>query len=784
MALQLRRGHTSSLGKTIATSFAVLALIVQPFAAVTIQKASAASGGDPCTATNTFTDQAALRTELASGALGEVCLGSSMALTAPLTISRALTVYGQGNVVSPVAGYSGSDNLILISAGHSTVNNLVVDGSVGGSKVANLQGIQVYSKNAGQASATLNNVEARNHSKAGIHANGAAITVNNVKTSNNGATNGGIHLGKGSGVAVVGSVTVTGQSVHTSEPMAIYTDKNGAVTDNGQYNRSGLFGYYAWTLKAAPAAPSITTPASGSTITASSTTAQWAAVSGSTTVQSPAKYEYRVDGGMVEAVPVPATTAELTGLTNGSHTFEVRSVAASGAASAWASTTFTANVNQVPTLTVATPTEGSYASTKPSGNKLRITGTFTDDVKANYATFQLVYRGNSKAIGTIYGYGSVFNPAATYADAAGNYSYDLAVPADLEDGEYSLFYTGTDFTGGITSRMERKIFIDNKAPTFAIITPSNGSTVNGTQRISATITDVSDITKVLMNVGDGKGSYVWEAGKSNNKVTRDGDTFYIDIDTATLPEGASYVVLRATDGAGNTRYYNNNAGSRQHSYNVDNTAPVVTLDDVAAITVGDKAILTGSVDDATVTEVEVTVGDRPMVVVPVSGGTFSYEIEDLAVGVHDISVQARDALGNASQAAVKSVTVSARPPVVTPGGNQGSGNGNGSNGEVPATADDDDTETDADAANQVFTAPVVALGNQAVLGDQNAAQNQRQSDIADDVSDQDVQGATDEKQDGAFSPLGFAWYWWLVALAAITGLLWLLAALRRRKDEE
>ncbi len=121
----------------------------------------------------------------------------------------------------------------------------------------------------------------------------------------------------------------------------------------------------------------------------------------------------------------------------------------------------------------------------------------------------------------------------------------------------------------------------------------------------------------------------------------------------------------------------------------------------------------------------------------------------------------------------------------TPGGNnQNQGGLTGTdNGGAPAAEESGAANTDdADANNQVFTAPIVALGSQAVLGDQDI--NGNESVVNDSESDQDVMGTTDENKDSTFSPLGLAWYWWLLVVAAVAGLIWLLAALRRRKDEE
>lgn len=57
------------------------------------------------------------------------------------------------------------------------------------------------------------------------------------------------------------------------------------------------------------------------------------------------------------------------------------------------------------------------------------------------------------------------------------------------------------------------------------------------------------------------------------QITRNSHTFSAVIDTKTLPDEPVHVTLRGTDGAGNTRYWNNNSANRQHVFIVDNTAP-------------------------------------------------------------------------------------------------------------------------------------------------------------------------------------------------------------------
>ncbi len=205
------------------------------------------------------------------------------------------------------------------------------------------------------------------------------------------------------------------------------------------------------------------------------------------------------------------------------------------------------------------------------GNTFTVSGDASAVYGLNRVYVQLVHRETS----TRYG-GTTINLLPNGTNAHWSQTYD-ATKLNLPEGTYAAHVSVIDKRGvsdsvGWTDNFK----LDKTSPTFAIVTPMNNSTVNGTQRISATVTDANNIQKLLMNVGDGHGNYTWVAGKTS-KITRVGDTFYIDIDTNTLPNGVNYVVLRATDGAGNTRYYNNNAATRAHSYKVDNAAPEVAI---------------------------------------------------------------------------------------------------------------------------------------------------------------------------------------------------------------
>lgn len=237
--------------------------------------------------------------------------------------------------------------------------------------------------------------------------------------------------------------------------------------------------------------------------------------------------------------------------------------------------------NTAPTLTVDTPGEGSVVSTKTNGNKLVINGLFEDNLKANYATLQLVHNGSSVAIGTLYGHGSVYNPNATYANADGSYVFNLPVDSTIVDGEYSLFYTGTDFTGGITTRMERKFFIDNTAPNVSWQLQPLAYYGNGNGFHVRPITSEVGTTKSVYIDSVAPGNLVhtltsdhknFDTTNSNNQALWDG-----------LSEGTHKFVAVFTDRAGNTTTKDSN------SFVVDHTAPVVkvNLNRTSYITSGD-----------------------------------------------------------------------------------------------------------------------------------------------------------------------------------------------------
>lgn len=331
-----------------------------------------------------------------------------------------------------------------------------------------------------------------------------------------------------------------------------------------------------------------------------------------------------------------------------------------------------------PTLTVTTPAEGQKVSTKLNGDKLRIEGVFKDDIKANYATMQLVRNGSSVAIGTLYGYGSVYNPAATYADINGNYVFDLPVPANLADGEYSLFYVGTDFEGGITSRMERKFLIDNTAPN----TPNNlrlqvRSTGNFVGQNGWT--NHSDVTALWNDNNTEAVTYEYQywndvttsSWKSDNRwKTNSATASYAG--TVNEGEGKHYYCVVAIDLAGNRSNC-----SAAFSFNYDATNPVTDIV-VGSVANGKFTVSGDASDNLSLNRVYVQLVHRETGVR--YGGTtlnligkgqaadwsVEYKTSDLPQGTYAAHVEVVDMAGNRGTAGwTEKFFVDRTAPVVT-----------------------------------------------------------------------------------------------------------------------
>lgn len=174
-------------------------------------------------------------------------------------------------------------------------------------------------------------------------------------------------------------------------------------------------------------------------------------------------------------------------------------------------------------------------------------------------------------------------------------------------------------------------------------------------------------------------------------------------------------------------------------------------------------------------------------------------------GTYTFTLTTEDDADNTS---TDNVTVVFNEPATTGGNN---GNNNGNNGDAnsgqPSTTSNSNNnssnsgQTSSSAntvaaatslqGNTLGAAPFAAVtpnlglattqansedGDGEILGAQN-------TDVAATDKNGEVLAATDE-QDGCWKIFGLCWYWWVPILIAVFGIAWLIAAARRRRDDE
>lgn len=211
---------------------------------------------------------------------------------------------------------------------------------------------------------------------------------------------------------------------------------------------------------------------------------------------------------------------------------------------------------------------------------------------------------------------------------------------------------------------------------------------------------------------------------------------------------------------------------------IDKNAPNVTINDVAAGTDSTPAV-TGTTSElggsVTITLDGIVAGTTTSNAI----GNWTWTATTpLMIGSHTVVATATDAAGNVSSSDTltpqnywKQFTVQSpvSAAVNTPAGTV--------------------TVVAQTIAPTLTTAVVTTTDGTDTLGAQDGqatANDVATIDSADDATNQvSAAGASDTKDanNGVWSILGFAWYWWLLLVAGIVALWWLIATLRLRKDE-
>lgn len=800
MALQLRRGHTSSFGKMIAASFAVLALVLQPLVLSNVPSAFAAEL-DPFPSTNQQNrTNGNPYVELVSSNYNTVVLKyvnpRPQTVWFEYRVDTAAPGTGQygpcriGNISLPAAcngkRYLAADDYSFASvsvAGSSSVtrtytnvqNQVSVRSTFGPERNWDFDWVsfttshgvceydfpaqKMWEINWGRQLADRNAVQLFD-----MQSHGGLISLNDGPVPSY-MTSSWHWIYPVEGQARFFKYGFADGTVRTAN--VTFSDVNGCQVPQ-----------IAWNLLPF-GKPTLLSPANNGYTITNNFYFDWTDVDGAVSYEfQNSKVNTATNGVLTtinySATNIPGSTLYSSGAADGSVRYwQVRAVSANGTKGAW-SDIWKMTIDMTPP---ATPTLES-----PSNNALINYNSFW--FEWNDVSGAVSYEFRASQSSSTDGSGAL-NTGVWHGDASGNQPTESRAWSSGANGTWYWQVRAVDAAGNKSAwTTPWKLTIDMTAPTATITSPADGGSVNGVVAVTGTVADANPMNSYF-SIYNASGSVVATSFYGDGRTTHS-----FNWNTASLPEGQYIIYFEARDKLGNKQgtIASPGASVKKITVTIDRTAPEVSLSAIAPVTEGQNSVISGSISDASATEVEVFIDGISRGTVGVSGGTFTFEYA-LTAGEYPVYVIARDAAGNPATSGTQVAKVTTAPSENN-GGNEENPSGptTPTGPTAPAEPEDEEETTDDEDEDieqlQIFTEPIVVVNNPAVLGDQDINGSNQLSGNSGDESDQDVMGTTDEKKDGTFSPLGFAWYWWLAVLAGIAALLWLLAARRRRNAEE
>ncbi|MGO4258889.1 Ig-like domain-containing protein, partial [Marmoricola sp. RAF53] len=285
---------------------------------------------------------------------------------------------------------------------------------------------------------------------------------------------------------------------------------------------------YAFPSVLAPAAPVISTPVNGSTVTASSQVVSGTGIAGNTVTVK--------EGGTTictTTVTVAGTwTCPASLFPNGAHTISATQTNPIGLESGASTSTFTVNAPLPVAPVIMTPAEGS--TTNDAKPAITGTGTPGDTVTVKEGATTVC-------------------TATVQPDG----SWSCAPTTPLSDGGHTVTATQKDPAGNTGPSDSQSFTVDATAPAAPLITgPAEGSVVNTTK---PTITGTGE-AGATVKVTDGSGATVCTA------LVQAGGTWSC-IPSSPLPDGPQTLTATQIDPAGNT------SAPVNVTFTVDTTAP-------------------------------------------------------------------------------------------------------------------------------------------------------------------------------------------------------------------
>ncbi|WP_338280958.1 adventurous gliding motility protein AgmC [Corallococcus caeni] len=408
-----------------------------------------------------------------------------------------------------------------------------------------------------------------------------------------------------------GPFTVTGGNwtATVPGPLANGSYTVNAVSTNGTSNSTTATS----TFTVAGPTVAITTPANGSTVTNPNVTVTGTAANATSvtvTFQGTNYGPITVTGGnWSQALPGP--------LANGTYTVTATSTNGT-TTSTQASSTFTV---AGPTVAITTPANGSTVNTP----NVTVTGT-----AANATSVTLTFQGTNYGPITVTG---------------GNWTY--ALPGNLANGTYTVTAVSTNGTTNSTTATST-FTVNVPAPTVAISTPANGSTVN-TPNVTVTGSSTNATTVTLTFQGTNYGP-ITVNGAGNWNYALPGP----------LADGTYTVTAVSTNSAGT------NSSTATSTFTVDQTPPTVAISTPADGSTINTPNVTVTGTSAGASFVTLTFDGASYGPINVdSSGNWSYALPGpLAEATYTVTATATDAAGNTSTPDSSTFTVDLTAPTV------------------------------------------------------------------------------------------------------------------------
>ena len=383
----------------------------------------------------------------------------------------------------------------------------------------------------------------------------------------------------------------------------------------------------------------MTSPASGSTVSGTTTVSASVSVIGLLTVQS---VQFQLDGnnlGSADASAPYSVPWNTTGASNGSHTLTAVATATVGLQ--FTSNAVTVTVSNGPPPDTTPPT---VSITSPA-NGATVQGTLTVNASAsdNVGVVGVQFLADGSLLGA--------------EDTSAPYSVSVGTSAS-DNGTHTLTAVARDAAGNTRTSAPVTITVANVAPdttppTVSITSPANGATVQGTLTVTASAADNVGVAGVQF-FADGS-----PLGADDTSAP-----YSVSVGTSVSDNGPHTLTAVARDAAGNTKT------SAAVTITVANATPDTTPPTVSISSPANGATVKGLVtvtanasDNVAVVGVQFF-GDGTALGAEDTTAPYSISVDSTAYpdGPHTLTAVARDAAGNTQTSTAVTITVSNAPP--------------------------------------------------------------------------------------------------------------------------